>query len=293
MLKVQDIQKRYGTHQAVKPLSFTLEKGQVLGLLGRNGAGKSTTIKMLLGLIPTDGGSVMWEGKPFQRKNLSIGYLPEERGLYDKTSVYDQLLFFGQLEGMSKKQAESSIDQWLERFEIPSYKRKLVSELSKGNKQKIQLIATLLHDPELIVLDEPFSGLDPVNANAFSDVISELIAAKKTLILSSHRMEQIETFCHDIIMLKEGEVKLQGNWDDIKASYGARHVWVRTTDDITSWLQARDYSFTSKEEGQLVDIHGDEQAVQLFHLLKESGFAVREFSMKEPSLHDLFVERVK
>lgn len=293
MLEIKGVSKQYGDYVAVKGLTQSLPKGEVLGLLGRNGAGKSTTIKMILGLIPKDGGEVLWEGKPIDKKTLRIGYLPEERGLFDKTKVFDQLMLFGQLEKMDKKTIKERIDYWLERFEIPHYKNKLVSELSKGNKQKIQLITTLLHDPELVILDEPFSGLDPVNANIFSEIIEELIAQKKTIILSSHRMEQIESFCQHIIMLKEGNCVLQGEWDDIKLSYGVQSVYVRTTTPLDDWLSARSYTFTKKEEGYDVSIQQDEAAVQLFHLLKESGFSIREFIMKEPSLHDIFVERVR
>lgn len=293
MLEVKSLSKQYEEYVAVNSLNFALPQGEVLGLLGRNGAGKSTTIKMILGLIPSTSGDVLWNGKPFNRHELKIGYLPEERGLFDKTKVYDQLLFFGQLEKMPKTEVKKQIDFWLERFEIPHYKHKMVSELSKGNKQKIQLITTLLHNPDLIILDEPFSGLDPVNANLFAEIIKELIMKKKTIILSSHRMEQIEHFCEHIIMLKTGETMLQGKLDEIKASYGAQSVFVRATTDLSSWLRSREYRFEEVDNGYVVTIRYDEEAVQLFHLLKEHGVTVREFIMKEPSLHDIFVEKVK
>ena len=293
MLEVKGVSKTYGEYQAVQPLTFTLKQGEVLGLLGRNGAGKSTTIKMILDLIPHDEGEILWNGQPLNRKKVRFGYLPEERGLYDKTKVYDQLMYYGRLVGMKKREVKERIDYWLNRFEVLEYKHKLVTQLSKGNKQKIQLIATLLHDPDLIILDEPFSGLDPVNANLFSSVIEELIQQKKTLILSSHRMEQVETFCQHIIMLKKGEAMLQGELDQIKLSYGVQEVFVRATKEIGEWLQVRNYTFTQKEEGYHVAIQRDEEAVHLFNRLKEDGVMVREFIMKEPSLHDIFVERVK
>ncbi|PGK51304.1 ABC transporter ATP-binding protein [Priestia megaterium] len=293
MLELRNLSKSYGDYKAVNSINITLPKGEVLGLLGRNGAGKSTTIKMILGLAPMDEGEVLWDGKPFKRKELKIGYLPEERGLYDKTKVYDQLLFFGLLEKMKKSDVQKQIDFWLERFEIPQYKHKLLSELSKGNKQKIQLITTLLHDPDLVILDEPFSGLDPVNANVFSEIISELIQQEKTVILSSHRMEQLESFCKHIIMLKQGNTMLQGTLDEIKLSYGVQSVFVHCTEGISDWLQTRNYTFEQKDNGYYVSLQQDTEAIHLFHLLKESGFTVREFIMKEPSLHDIFVERVR
>jgi len=193
-LNIQYLSKSFGETKAVQNLSITLEKGQVLGLLGRNGAGKTTTIKMILGLQTPNQGEITWDGSSLDRSKVSIGYLPEERGLYLKSKINEQLRYFGELEGMSRKQADDAIDYWLEKLEISNYKMKKANELSKGNQQKIQLIATLMHNPELIILDEPFSGLDPVNANLLTTIIEEQITAGKTVILSSHRMEQIENF---------------------------------------------------------------------------------------------------
>jgi len=293
MLELCNLSKAYGDYTAVNSINVTLPKGEVLGLLGRNGAGKSTTIKMILGLVPSDEGQVLWNGNPLKRKDLKIGYLPEERGLYDKTKVYDQLLFFGRLENMKKKDIQRQIDYWLERFEISHYKHKILSELSKGNKQKIQLITTLLHNPELVILDEPFSGLDPVNANLFSEIIHELITDGKTIILSSHRMEQLEVFCKHIVMLKQGNTMLQGALNDIKLSYGIQSVFVHCQEDINEWLDTNHYKAVKKDNGFYVSISQDDEAHQLFNALKNENFTIREFVMKEPSLHDIFVERVK
>jgi len=293
MLELCNLSKTYGDYKAVNSINVTLPQGEVLGLLGRNGAGKSTTIKMILGLVPSDEGQVLWNGKALKRKELKIGYLPEERGLYDKTKVYDQLLFFGRLENMKKKDIQRQIDYWLERFEIPHYKHKVLSDLSKGNKQKIQLITTLLHNPELIILDEPFSGLDPVNANLFSEIINELITDGKTIILSSHRMEQLEVFCKHIVMLKQGNTMLQGTLNDIKLSYGIQSVFVHCQEDIMEWLNTNHYKAVKKDNGFYVSISHDNEVHQLFNALKNENFTIREFVMKEPSLHDIFVERVK
>ena len=293
MLELRNLSKTYGDYTAVNSINVTLPQGEVLGLLGRNGAGKSTTIKMILGLVPSDEGQVLWKGNPLKRKKLKIGYLPEERGLYDKTKVYDQLLFFGRLEKMKKRDLQRQINYWLERFEISHYKHKILSELSKGNKQKIQLIVTLLHNPELVILDEPFSGLDPVNANLFSEIIHELIADGKTIILSSHRMEQLEVFCKHIVMLKQGNTMLQGTLNDIKLSYGIQSVFVHCQEDIKAWLDTNQYKAIEKDNGFYVSISHDDEAHRLFDSLKNENFTIREFVMKEPSLHDIFVERVK
>lgn len=223
-LNIYQLSKSFGETKAVQNLNISLEKGHVLGLLGRNGAGKTTTIKMLLGLLTPDQGEITWEDGRLDRSKVSIGYLPEERGLYLKSKINEQLRYFGELEGMSRKQADDAIDYWLDKLDIAKYKTKKASELSKGNQQKIQLIATLMHNPELIILDEPFSGLDPVNANLLSAIIEEQITAGKTVILSSHRMEQIESFCEQICLMKEGEAIVKGRLDDIKQNYGYRNL---------------------------------------------------------------------
>ncbi len=215
-LQIQNLTKQFGESKAVNSLQISLPKGEVLGLLGRNGAGKTTTIKMLLGLLTPNEGSITWDGKPFGTSGVTIGYLPEERGLYTKSRVIDQLRYFGRLEGMTKKEVDLAIDHWLDRLAIPEYKFKTAGELSKGNQQKIQLIAALLHNPELLILDEPFSGLDPVNAGMLASIIEEQVQSGKTIILSSHRMEQVEAFCQHVCILKKGEAVVKGQLSDIK-----------------------------------------------------------------------------
>lgn len=292
MLTIKQLHKSYGETVAVHNLSFSIAKGEVLGLLGHNGAGKSTTVKMILGILTHDDGVMEWEGQLLKHANIKIGYLPEERGLYEKTKVYDQLMYFGKLEGMKKKDINESIDYWLNRLEIPQYKHKYVHELSKGNKQKIQLIVAILHDPELIILDEPFSGLDPVNANVFADIIKELIDKKKTMIMSSHRMEQLETFCQNILIMKKGENVLSGSLDDIKKQYGVKRVDVKCTENIGTWLNDHQYTYKTQQDLYEIAINDDEHAQVLFQQLKENEFHVRHFVMREPSLHEIFVEVV-
>lgn len=292
MLTIQSIAKTYGKVQAVQDVSFTIPTGEVMGLLGHNGAGKSTIIKMILGILEPDSGEILWNGVPMKKAGIKVGYLPEERGLYEKTKVFDQLAYFGKLENMTKKEIHEQITYWLERLNITEYKHKTVQELSKGNKQKIQLIASVLHNPDLIVLDEPFSGLDPINANVFAEVIQELVDAKKTIILSSHRMEQLDTFCQQLMILQKGKVLLEGSLDGIKKSYGVRMVQVQAETALASFLGASPYSFVQKGDLYEVEVASDTEANLLFGTLKENGYRIRQFVMREPTLHEIFVEVV-
>jgi len=292
MLKISELSKQFGTHLAVNNLSFEIEKGQVFGLLGRNGAGKSTTIKMILGLVEPTAGEITWNGKPTQKSGVSIGYLPEERGLYSKSTVNTQLSYFGKLEGMSAKEVNSAIDQWLERLEIPQYKHKKVSDLSKGNQQKIQLIATLLHDPELVILDEPFSGLDPVNANMFAEVIHEEIVKGKTVIMSSHRMDKVEEFCDDVCLLKEGNTIVHGRLNDIKSEYEFRNLILTANEFVRNGLDALKVAYIEEKNGLLIKVVSDSEALNVLNRLTNSGVGMPQFQLLQPTLEQIFIERV-
>lgn len=291
-LEIYQLSKSFGETKAVKNLSFSLKKGEVLGLLGRNGAGKTTTIKMLLCLLSPDRGEITWEGKRLDQANVSIGYLSEERGLYPKTKIVTQLRYFGELEGMSRKQVDEAIDHWLEKLEITEYKTKKANELSKGNQQKIQLIATLLHDPELIILDEPFSGLDPVNANLLSLIIEEQIKAGKTVILSSHRMEQIESFCEHICLMKKGEAIVKGRLDQIKQDYGFRNLTISNSEAVEAALHDWNIPFEKGQADIVVKVTNDKEAIQLLNRFEERSIPIRNFRMLEPTLNEIFIEKV-
>lgn len=292
-LQIQNLTKQFGESKAVNSLQISLPKGEVLGLLGRNGAGKTTTIKMLLGLLTPNEGSITWDEKPFGTSGVTIGYLPEERGLYTKSRVIDQLRYFGRLEGMTKKEVDLAIDHWLDRLAIPEYKFKTAGELSKGNQQKIQLIAALLHNPELLILDEPFSGLDPVNAGMLASIIEEQVQSGKTIILSSHRMEQVETFCQHVCILKKGEAVVKGQLSDIKKEYGFRNLTIEDTEENEKGLQAIHVSYEKKQGLLYVKVQDDAEALNILQQLQEQGVTLRQFKMLEPTLNEIFVERAK
>ncbi|HDR7736274.1 TPA: ATP-binding cassette domain-containing protein [Bacillus thuringiensis] len=292
-LEIKGLHKMFGNVKSVNNLNITLKKGEVLGLLGRNGAGKTTTIKMVLGLLNPDQGEIKWNGKKLSRTDVSIGYLPEERGLYIKSKVIDQLRYFGRLEGMTKKDVDVAIDSWLERLAIPEYKYKLASELSKGNQQKIQLIAALIHNPELIILDEPFSGLDPVNAGMLAEIIEEQIKKGKTIILSSHRMDQVESFCQHICILKQGKAVVEGRLNQIKKEYGFQNLIIEDSEDIKKVLQSLQISYESRLGSLYIKVNDSIEALSILQNLQKQKINLRHFKLLEPTLNEIFVERAK
>ena len=291
-LKVSNLTKKFGSHTAVDNLSFEVEKGTVFGLLGRNGAGKSTTIKQILGLIDSTSGSIEWDGKPINPDKLSIGYLPEERGLFVKKSVHEQLVYFGQLEGMTKKQIEVAIDYWLELMGVPENKHKMVSSLSKGNQQKIQLIATLLHDPELIILDEPFTGLDPVNVQIFVDIIKDEAAKEKTIIFSSHQMIIVEELCDELVLLKQGVAEVMGTIPEIKGSYGFKNLIMNSSDEVISGLEKLKLEFAVDKNTVKIQTEDSSTAMDILKELGNIGVVPAEFNVAPPTMQEIFVERI-
>ena len=291
-LKVSNLTKKFGSHVAVDALTFEVKKGCVFGLLGRNGAGKSTTIKQILGLIEPTDGEIEWDGTPIHPEKLSIGYLPEERGLFIKKTVHEQLVYFGQLEGMSKQEIENAIDYWLERMGVPENKNKIVSSLSKGNQQKVQLIATLLHDPQLIILDEPFTGLDPVNVQIFVDIIKDEATKEKTIIFSSHQMAIVEELCDELVMLKEGHIKVSGTIAGIKDSYGFKNLILSFSDYVRTGLEKLNLVFEVDKNSLKVKTENSSTAMGILRKLEDMGVVPSEFSVAPPTMQEIFVERI-
>ena len=284
-LKIENVTKRFGDKIAVDNISFEMNEPGVFGLLGTNGAGKTTTIRMMLGILKKDMGEITWNGKAVERKHVNFGYLPEERGIYPKTKIYEQLLYFAELKGMKKEDACKEIDYWMERLKVDEYKNMMAEKLSKGNQQKVQFITAILHNPELIVLDEPFSGLDPVNTEILKEVILELVEKGKYIIMSSHQMTSIEEFCSDVVIINRGKTVLKGNLKEIKNSYPAKRLEINVKQDITSQINELEMKIEK-------NIDNKEQAHALMKKLVEQGIQIDKFELKKPSLNDIFIEKV-
>ena len=290
-LVLKNVSKSYSGKKVVDNISLTLDKPCVYGLLGTNGAGKTTTIRMLLGIIKKDSGEITWNGKNVERKNVNFGYLPEERGVYQKTQIFEQLMYFAELKGMDKKEAEKEIKEWAKRLKVEEYLNQTAEKLSKGNQQKIQFMTAIIHNPELVVLDEPFSGLDPVNTEIIKNIIIDLVRDGKYVIMSAHQMTTIEEFCSDILILNKGKTVLQGNLKDIRNSYPANRLIVETNKDISKYL--KDFQIENTIDNKYVlKIDNEEKAHNLLSEIVKDGVLVNKFEIMKPTLNDIFVEKV-
>lgn len=291
-LIVKNVNKSFGDRKVVDNLSFELSKPGVFGLLGTNGAGKTTTIRMILGIIKKDSGDITWNNKEVTRKNVNFGYLPEERGLYPKSKIYDQLMYFANLKGMNKVDADKAIKYWLEKLKVSEYVNYTAEKLSKGNQQKIQFITSVLHNPDLIVLDEPFSGLDPVNTEILSNVMKELIKEGKYIIMSSHQMNSIEEFCTDLVILNRGKTVLKGNLKEIKNSYKSSKILLETDDDVKKIINKLKLNILSNNDGTyIIEVNEDENK-KLFKELVDNNISISKYEVIKPSLHEIFIEKV-
>lgn len=291
-LSVNNIVKKYGEYTAVDNLSFELNETGVFALLGTNGAGKTTSIRIILGMLAADKGKVLWDGKPFLAAEKPVGYLAEERGLYPKYKITEQLVYFCTLKGMCRADAIKSLNYWFDRMNVAEHKNKRADQLSKGNQQKIQLIAALAPNPELIVLDEPLSGLDPVNAELFKSVIREEIKKNKFIIMSSHQMTTIEEFCRDIVILNKGKTVLSGNLNKIKKGYGRTRLSIKAEGNITPL--AAECGLVVTEEtpnGSNYLVESEEQAHKLLKLIIESKIPLIKYELREPTLNEIFIEK--
>src|SRR5438270_1924198 len=296
-IELKNVCKAYGKFVAVDALSFTIEPGTMFGLLGPNGAGKTSTIRMMIGITMPDSGEVRMFGQPFTRDLLKrVGYLPEERGLYPKMNVLDQLIFMGELHGLSASQARERAMRWGQRLEIMDAYVKKTQELSKGMQQKIQFIATLLHDPELIIMDEPFAGLDPGNSKLLQDVLLDLRNQGKTILFSTHRMDQVEKLCNNICLVNKGKAVLHGDLREIKSRYGRNTVQVAfdgsANGDGDYLSQMPMVKSLDRYEGYVqLKLAAGADAQQLLQAVSQRS-RLNRFEVMEPSLEDIFIEVV-
>jgi len=304
-LKVNNIVKKYNDKVVVDNLNFEMNSPGVYALLGTNGAGKTTSLRIILNMLAYDEGSVTWNDKPLNISTVNLGYLPEERGLYPKFSILDQLLYFATLKNVPKKTALERIRTWSKKFQVDEYifpssigksnkkKEYMADQLSKGNQQKIQLITALISEPELLILDEPLSGLDPVNTDLFKGIIHEIAKSDKYLIMSSHQMPVIEEFCSDITILNKGKTVLQGDLNTIKKGYGRVNLFVKCEDDIEKYIKENGIAVVEKTPSEYhLKVNDENHAMIFLKKLIENNVAVIKFELREPSLHEIFIEKV-
>ena len=299
-LELRNIHKGFDGKEVLKGINFSVQSGRALGLLGRNGAGKTTTIRIIMDIFHANEGQILLDGQTFEPSKNQVGYLPEERGMYPKKTVIEQMIYFARLRGLDKNKAAANAAKWLERLQVSEYAKRKMDTLSKGNQQKVQLAATLVSDPDIIILDEPFSGLDPVNSQILKEVIRELIADNRIVIFSSHQMSYVEEFCEDISIVNKGEIVLDGNLDEIKADYGrGRKI-----------LSAVNMSLTELEQccqdklSDLLEVEGRTRHNIIFRLKEQTDswqildrirteqIEIDHYGSYEPSLNDIFVSCV-
>ncbi len=292
-LVLKNVSKTFGKKLVVDNISFTMDKPGVYGLLGTNGAGKTTTIRMLLGIIKKEQGEITWNGKAVDRKNVNFGYLPEERGIYPKTKVIDQLMYFAELKGIKKEDAIKAINMWAKELKVEEYLEMSAEKLSKGNQQKIQFMTAIIHDPELVVLDEPFSGLDPVNTEILKNIIINLIKKGKYVIMCAHQMATIEEFCSNILILNKGKTVLEGNLKEIKDKYPANRLELCLKENIDSYIKEFNLEIENvTNNNYIIKINNEDVAHKLLNKLVKEEIKVDKFEIKKPTLNDIFIEKV-
>ena len=299
-LEVKDIKKSFGDNEVLHGVSFNVESGKALGLLGRNGAGKTTTMRILMDVFHSDSGEILLDGKKFERKNYQIGYLPEERGLYPKKTVIEQMVYLARLRGIPKAEAIVNSRKWLTRLEVIDYEKKKLETLSKGNQQKVQLASTLVCNPDIIILDEPVSGLDPINSQILQQVVRELILENKIVVFSSHQMSYVEEFCEDIAIINNGEVVLSGDLDKIKREYGEKQLVLSAVNYSLDELESKCTSelnevleITGKiKDTLIIKIHDHVTRNALLTAILSKNIEVEHFETYKPSLNDIFIAKV-
>ncbi|MDO5690547.1 MAG: ATP-binding cassette domain-containing protein [Tissierellia bacterium] len=296
-LEIRNIDKSFSGTQILHDVSFEVVSGKAMGFLGRNGAGKTTTIRALMGVFKQDSGKFILDGARFNPEKTRVGYLPEERGMYAKEPILEQLVYFGRLRGGSKEESIRSANYWIERFELGDYKKKKLEVLSKGNQQKIQISQCFLNEPDILILDEPFSGLDPINSQMLKDIIIEFIGKERLVIFSSHQMGYVEDFCDEITLINHGKIILTGDLKEIKRQMRSNKIRLSagelSTGELKERLQELPYlSFEEDRKSLILELADGKTPNDLLGYLLEKGIPIEQFSMYEPSLQDIFVAKV-
>jgi ABC-2 type transport system ATP-binding protein len=295
-LRVEHIEKSFAGTRVITDLSMEVQEGSIFGFLGPNGAGKTTTMRMILDILRPDSGRITWNGQEVREvPRRAFGYLPEERGLYPKTEVEEQLLFLARLHGLTKSAAQHHLDEWLERFQITEYRKRKVEELSKGNQQKIQFLATILHDPLILIMDEPFSGLDPLNAEVLKEAFEEMHRQGKTIVFSTHQLEQVEELCQDVVIINQGQVVVQGSVREVKRQHGRNVARLKLDNDPeAAWLETLPGVQVTRRRQDYIEmqIRADQSPNLIVEEALRRGGIISRFELTEPSLTDIFIEHV-
>lgn len=292
ILEIKELNKHYGDKHVLKDVSFSIEAGKPLGLLGRNGHGKSTTMKIIMNIISSDSGEVLLNGQPIDKKKYKLGYLPEERGLYQKINILDQIIYFGKLRGLSSSKAKKSAIELIEKLEMQEYLKQKANALSKGNQQKIQLAIAMINDPDIIILDEPYSGLDPVNAKSLQNIIEESSNKDKLILFSSHQLNTVEEFCEDICIINRGEVLLSGNLKEIKNNYPVEKMLVVPVQGnetaLTNLLNEEKIRYEQTEKGIVLDKTSNQNVLK--NIIR--NMEIESFSYIRPTLLEIFLKQI-
>lgn len=296
-LEIRNIRKSFGGTEVLHGISFQVKSGTALGLLGRNGAGKTTTMRIIMDVFKGDSGEILLDGKPFEPGKQRIGYMPEERGLYPKRVVLEQMVYLAKLRGMGKNEAVKSAQKWLERLGIQEYANRKLETLSKGNQQKVQLAATLVSNPDIVILDEPFSGLDPVNSQILKDVVQDLIQEGKLVIFSSHQMSYVEEFCENVVLIHHGQVVLQGELKKIKKEMGRKRITISCEDaSVEQMKQLMEQKFSALvkivgagKDNVILELQENSTKEELLECLLKEKVSLHQFGDYEPSLSEIFV----
>src|SRR5690554_473013 len=292
-LKFEHLNKYFGTFHVLKDINFEVKSNRIFGFLGRNGAGKTTSMRILMDVFKSDSGVITLNNKTFNPEDYKIGYLPEERGMYGKSLVKDQLVYFAMLRGANKSEAIESVNYWAKRFNVEHYLDKKLETLSKGNQQKIQITQAFLNEPDILILDEPFSGLDPVNSQLFQDALMEYKNEERLIIFSSHQMSYVETFCDDIAIIDQGEIILKGTLNTIKDEMGGNKLRIISNDSrLDQFLDSTDFDVERNHNAYIVGLNSDMTQQDFMHLLVQQNIDVELLSKYRPSLHDIFVTQV-